>query len=598
MRFANAQHSGGSGLSAQVLLRPRALLLLVAAALGACTHAPKSHGKTGAGSAAAEYVRRAGAYGFSGVVLGTIEDRVVLEEAAGLAEISTRRSNTPDTLFDIGSLAKQFTAAAILKLEEEGRLKTSDRVGRFFPGLPDRIAGLTLHQLLTHTSGLPWDVPDPRAPLTREGFFAWLGGAELQTAAGTRYGYSNAGYTLLAAIVEEASGLPFEAFLRERLFRPSGMSATGYLTGPLPGHPAARGYLADEDRGFPWDAPDNIDGRPSWSAIGAGSVISTARDIDRWAAALLSGRIISDASVARLFACHVETGPGECYGYGWNIEAESARRLIWHDGSNGSFWARLSIYPDDGLRFTILSNKSLQHGWIVDARLRQVLLEGAVPILPPIGTRLAADDIRQLAGRYAFGSAEIAFERVGEDLFIEPRDREALALLVPMERRGEQAEQLTAAAAAVLDAAGAGNFDPLRAAATSEDAYQRMRESLVYFRDRGPQLGGFHGFGIIGTSVGPTGVSLATYAFASFGAGRGAIRLVWRGDRLADIMIQTAAFVNPPRFAVQRRDSMSFVAHSLALQRTIEVALGSDDQLTLIVDGRTYVGRKMNAPAR
>ncbi|HWK88992.1 MAG TPA: serine hydrolase domain-containing protein, partial [Longimicrobium sp.] len=204
----------------RIRIFPAALALLAAAPVAAQTAAPAP---PEAAARIDEHMRRLVPFGFSGAVKLMHEGDVLLDRAYGMADPEKSIATTPETVFNIGSIAKQFTAAAILKLEAEGKLSVGDPISRFFPGAPADKAGLTLDQVLLHTAALPEYMPGrDNQPLERDAAVQWIMRTPLIGPVGQRFQYSNAGYTLLAAVVEVVSGMPYERFLREKLFVPAG----------------------------------------------------------------------------------------------------------------------------------------------------------------------------------------------------------------------------------------------------------------------------------------------------------------------------------------------------------------------------------------
>jgi CubicO group peptidase (beta-lactamase class C family) len=181
------------------------------------------------------YFSRLEALGFSGTALVRRGAEVILGKGYGWADKSRGRRMTAADVVDLGSIAKQFTAAAILRLEADGKLGTGDPITRFFKDVPPDKRGITLHHLLTHSAGLASDFAESDyEPVLRDEYVRRALASALLGPPGKRYAYSNAGFSLLAAVVELVSGKNYEAYLADRLFRPTGMTETGYK---LPGWP-------------------------------------------------------------------------------------------------------------------------------------------------------------------------------------------------------------------------------------------------------------------------------------------------------------------------------------------------------------------------
>ncbi len=276
--------------------------------------------------------------------------QVLVRKAYGRASDSPPIPATPETEFDLGSISKQFTATAILNLVEEGKLRLSDPVSRFFPEAPPDKAALTLHQLLTHTSGLTEHSTDDLEPLTRAEALDPIFHSSLAFEPGQRYRYSNSGYTLAAAIVEVQ---PFAEHLRQAFFDPVGMVHTGfYREARWQALPVAHGFFNGNDSGSPATWPG-----PYWGPMGNGEVLSTVDDMHAWITALLAGRVVSQKAVAQLFEPHVREDNETSYGYGWSVATSPLGRVITHNGGGIGGSADVAFYPDQELPIVVLSNR-------------------------------------------------------------------------------------------------------------------------------------------------------------------------------------------------------------------------------------------------
>lgn len=263
--------------------------------------------------------------GFSGTLLVARGDRVILERGYGLADRETGEPNRPETVFKIASLTKPMTAVAALRLAERGRIDLDAPVSRYLPRFPggDRIA---VHHLLTHSSGLPQDL----APLidvsptasNREAVGA-LRSAPLAFEPGRGRLYSNAGYSVLAAIVEQVTGRPFAEHLRDEVLAPAGMTGASVLPEgqPMPLRAGyATGYALAGGRLVPIRDASNV----WWGGGGAGGVLASAGDLHRFQRALSSGRLLGRDWIERMRA----TKGGD--GYGWSVSADAG--LLWAVG--------------------------------------------------------------------------------------------------------------------------------------------------------------------------------------------------------------------------------------------------------------------------
>jgi CubicO group peptidase (beta-lactamase class C family) len=299
--------------------------------------------------------------GASGTVAAARDGELVHCAGFGASDREAGIAARCDTVYDVMSMTKQFTAAAILKLELLGKLAVTDPIGRHIGTVPPDKRAITLHHLLTHTSGLVERLGDDYDPVTRDELIAAALESELQAPPGTRYAYSNAGYSLLAAIVEQASGMTFERFLLEHVVGPAGMRSTGYAFPVLEDDEVAVEYDPDgEPQGRPFDHPWAADG-PYWNLRGNGGLLSTARDMFRWHRALEGDAVLDDRAKRKLFQAHVREEPGGAsfYGYGWVVQDG----IAWHNGGNGWSYGELTRLPERRAMVFWISNRYRGDGW-------------------------------------------------------------------------------------------------------------------------------------------------------------------------------------------------------------------------------------------
>ena len=315
----------------------------------AATPAPgQAGGSGGVAAAARRYLGGlVAAHQFSGAVLIAEHGRVLLRAGFGLADQARHEPNTPSTRFRIASLTKQFTAMAVLQLQDEGRLNVADRLCRFLGRCPAAWRPVTLAELLTNTSGIPdyTTLPGyglaaarsaPRPPSSPR----WWPACPLLFPAGTRWRYSNTGYVLLGMTIARVSGLGYPTFLARHVFAPLGLRNTGYDSSH-PSPPAhAIGYVSN---GQP--AP-YLDMSVPYAA---GALYSTVNDLSRWDDALLTGapQLLRPATLRQMFrprVAVVASQPAEgSYGYGWFIDRGGAEYD--HDGLINGFATQNSVFP-------------------------------------------------------------------------------------------------------------------------------------------------------------------------------------------------------------------------------------------------------------
>lgn len=447
------------------------------------------------------YLGRWEPFGFSAAVLVAREGKVVLEAGYGLADRGAGTPLTADTLLDIGSVSKQFTATAIMKLADRGDLRVEDSIAEVLRDVPADKRAITIHHLLTHTSGVS-DFGKEAAGETRDALVAsWLA-RPFTAPPGTEYEYSNLGYAVLAAIVEVVSGVPFEDFLHAELFAPADMRRTRLAwesDDRWAGLDVALGYggFADPCGG------EDPRGRPaSFRLRGSGSVLSTVGDLLRWETALTGGRILEPDSLRLLSAPHT-TAEADflAYGYGWRIQqTPRGTKVVWHSGLEGAFSAMYRRYEDEDLVLIFLSNRSVDGVPMRNIMARPAregllgdLLFGGDVTVPPAGGISTIDP--QALGAYAGpDGAAWRLEQDGEALRLRAENQAAADALfsandpevaelagVAGQRARRAAEELRAGD---LDAAArlAGPVDPLgysrRGLAEAADQW-RAREARL-----------------------------------------------------------------------------------------------------------------------
>ncbi len=300
--------------------------------------------------------------GFSGVIL--IEDRgkLIYNKAFGYADKTKKITNTPETIFDIGSITKQFTSAAILKLMENGELSVDDPLSKFFDGVPADKKNITIHQLLTHTSGISKSTGDDYIYLSSEDFLKQVFKRKLKAKPGQKHIYANVGYSLLAMIVERVSGQPYETFLYENILHPAGLENTGYLRPDYSQHVVATGHNYRNNK--PWGS--SIErwaeaGGVSWHLKGNGGILSTTLDMYKWHRALQSAKVLKPETIELYQAEHVVTkvNPKRYYAYGWGISTSSqAGKIVSHSGGNGIFTAYVMRYVDVNRAVIYMTNET------------------------------------------------------------------------------------------------------------------------------------------------------------------------------------------------------------------------------------------------
>ena len=329
--------------------------------------------------------------------------QVLANRAYGMADLERGVALTPETPFDVGSVTKQFVAASILLLVEEGRIALSDDVRKHIPGLPDYGHTITIDHLLTHTSGIrDWvwlsSVTENRdSPLT-----LILRQRGLNFAPGEEWSYSNSGYELLREIVARVSGQPLAEFMRTRLFEPLGMRSTRYArdASEVPNH--ARAY---EKQGEQWRV-DMLLG----NARGGGGVFSTAGDLLIWNDALTSGRLGAFVSEKLQEPARLANGRRLDYARGLMLDGEGDEQIVWHSGDAAGYNATLARLPKHGVSLALLCNG----GEVTDEGNYETAIMDMFPSAPTAPAGAAAANV---AAADPGGRAGLYFdERTGQPL--------------------------------------------------------------------------------------------------------------------------------------------------------------------------------------
>jgi CubicO group peptidase (beta-lactamase class C family) len=236
--------------------------------------------------------------GLDGVMLIRSRDRILFHKAYGMAD---RRTNLPmrvGTGFDIGSIVKPFTKAAILKLEEQGKLSTADTLAKYFTNVPDDKKSITIDQIIAHTSGLPDAFGSDYNVVTKEWLLEKVLAAPLVSVPGEKRNYSNSGYAVLAMIIEKVSGQPYEKYLRQEIFVPAGTKSIGYRLAGWKNADLAVGYWEDKPWGTPLDKKWAEDG-PSWNLRGNGGMLATVAETSAWFEAIIEGKVLKPAALKK-----------------------------------------------------------------------------------------------------------------------------------------------------------------------------------------------------------------------------------------------------------------------------------------------------------
>jgi CubicO group peptidase (beta-lactamase class C family) len=454
------------------------------------------------------YLSRLEGFGYSGAALVAKNRKVLVESGYGLANKQAHTPFRSDTIFDIGSVSKQFTAAAILLLESDGKLLVLDPISKYLKTVPEEKAGITIHHLLTHTSGLPMDFGDDYEKVSREEIVRRAMASELRSQPGQHHAYSNAGYSLLAAIVELVSEQTFETFLRERLFRPAGMASTGYFFPKSIMSRLAHGYKDGEDWGIGVERAA-ASGGDFWNLIGNGGIHSTVGDMYKWIVALDQGRVLTKEARQKFFEPHVLVSANYLksnfalyYAYGWYVWKRPRKTLIFHLGGNGVFNAAVRYHVDERSVVVYASNVSEFHDPNYPVPAIERILKGEVVHLPPRVLPLAQPQLAQYAGSYRSASgAVLKVEAKSPFLRVEGEGQEALSFITnDLWQKDASLEPLNGRTAEAVENSRTHKYEALLKAYGPEMTAELLAESeALFWQKRHDRHGDYVRTRILGT---------------------------------------------------------------------------------------------------
>ena len=298
-----------------------------------------------------------------GLALAVIRDgRVVKSQGYGLADIELNVPVTADTVFQLGSIGKQFTAAAILMLAEDGKLSLDDKITHYFPAAAPKWNAITIRHFLNHTSGLadytddkyiaPGGLTPLHQELTDEETLRRFTTLPFDFRPGEKWSYCNTGYAILGFLIQKVSGQSYGDFLEARVFKPLGMGATRVISESdiIPNR--AAGYILEKNeiKNQRWVSPH-------WNTLADGALYSTAADMTKWDAAITNGALLKPASYAQMWTpAPLNDGKTYPYGFAWDLIEINCHRLQEHGGAWQGFTAHYARYPDDHLSVIVLTN--------------------------------------------------------------------------------------------------------------------------------------------------------------------------------------------------------------------------------------------------
>jgi CubicO group peptidase (beta-lactamase class C family) len=293
-------------------------------------------------------------------VLITRKGEVLYKKAIGKASIELDVPLSTDNVFRIGSVTKQFTAAAILRLAEEGKLSLQDEITTFIPDYPTQGKKITVEHLLNHTSGIKsytemveWNAMTRRKDFSPRELVDFFKNERMDFEPGTKYKYNNSGFILLGFIIEKVSGKSYAAYLDEQFFKPLGMQHTYYDSSERLIKNRANGYSEDETtKGY-----TNAEFLSTTQPYSAGALTSTVEDLTTWTRAVHSGKVLKPESMQKAFKANIlPDGTNTYYGYGWQIGALMGSHTIEHGGAINGFLSYLIYVKEEDVCVAVLTN--------------------------------------------------------------------------------------------------------------------------------------------------------------------------------------------------------------------------------------------------
>jgi CubicO group peptidase (beta-lactamase class C family) len=310
---------------------------------------------------------------FSGSILIARNGQVLMSKGYSMADWDRNTPNTPQTRFYLGSVTKQFTAMGILILQEQGKLKVTDRLCDHLDHCPPPWRPVTIQNMLTHSSGIPQIDDSSLSSASPEAWIASYDNVPLAFTPGSQFNYCSVCYQILGYVIEQVSGEPYKTFLPQVIFKPLHMDNTGFDPHYLSFPNSSVGYAAWQVK-----APTlGFDLAPMWSFLdGSGLLYTTVEDLYRWDQALYTQQLVSQQTLNAAFTSYYPAQyPGSSYGYGWFIKKApiAGHRLIWHDGRIDGFRTYIGRYVDDHVTIIFLSNLATLDELALADKLEQIV---------------------------------------------------------------------------------------------------------------------------------------------------------------------------------------------------------------------------------
>jgi CubicO group peptidase (beta-lactamase class C family) len=338
-----------------------------------------------------------------GVALAVVQDGKIVKAAGyGLSNVELGVATKPESIFQTGSVGKQFTATAVMMLVEEGRVGLDDKISKYFPNAPAAWKDITVRHLLTHTSGIPDYTEEKtggainmRTDYTEAELVKKIAGLPLDFQPGEKWSYSNSGYLLLGVLIHHVTGEFYGDFLQQRVFQPLQMTSTRIISEAdiVPNRSAGYRLVKGELKNQEWVSP-------SLNTTADGALYTNVLDLAKWDAALYTEKLLKRSSFDQMWTpVKLNSGKTSPYGFGWRVAEVNGHRLLEHGGAWQGFTMHISRYVDDKLTIIVMTN--LDSGHSDPGKIAQGVAALYVPTLkkvepgsptkaPPVSSKLPA----------------------------------------------------------------------------------------------------------------------------------------------------------------------------------------------------------------
>lgn len=524
-----------------------------------------------------DYLKRVEAFGFSGALIVEKDGKIILSKGYGWADRAKNIKNTPDTPFLIASVSKQFTAAAVLQLEERGKLQTDDPIGKYFKDIPADKSRITIHQLLTHTWGVDSN-NEVGEEINREKAVQKILAQPFEAKPGEKFIYSD-GYALLAAIVEVVSGQTFESYVRQNIFTPTKMTTAGFMGDQAfyKNRTLAHGYNSGNDYGSPAEMSY------SWDDRGGSGIVVSPRDFYNWELALRRDDVVSAQIKSKMFAPQFIINPKMAYGYGWFVmETERGTKMLYHGGNEtpAGYTAELRRYPEEKVTTILMVNTMIDEigfNRVVSSNIASIIFGGRADF-PPAFSEKPATNLQVYSGNYKTDSgATFKVWTENGQMLIGAENQEAVNVLAPVDKKFQDkldsANQRTAAiieAAAKVENTGAPFRDKI---ATLENNFGKLQKTEV-----------------LGTMpLAPEADLATTYIRLHFEKATNIYRFVWSKDEITNVLPKTPL---PAITYFAPQSENNFIGYNPLLKNSIWAKfIFANNQLSATLEFRTKEGK-------